>query len=123
MIRVSSVAYSAIATAFIWIGVLMVRLIGGAEADIFDFALFAGIGSTVALWLVWAFVGMDQAKNESEQQEKSKRAPEDARLSLLLQMMNEDERANLKSRLRDELSADGEAVALDDLFEDRAPRN
>lgn len=123
MIRVSTVVQSVIATAFIWVAVAMVRLIGGAEAGILDFALFAGLGATVALWLVWAFVGMDQAKNVSEH-EKSKRAPgeEDVRLSVLLSLLDESERKTLKDRLRDELSTDGEAVALDDLLGDRSRR-
>ncbi|NLE50043.1 MAG: hypothetical protein GX613_01435 [Chloroflexi bacterium] len=122
MPRLSSIVQSVIATAFIWVGVVLVRLVGGVEGGMLDFALFAGFGATIALWLVWAFAGMDRVKNESKQLEKSKRAPEDARLSLLLQMMNEDERANLKDRLRDELSTDGEAVALEDLLDERSMR-
>lgn len=122
MPRLSSIVQSVIATALIWVGVVLVRLVGGVEGGMLDFALFAGFGATIALWLVWAFAGMDRVKNESKQLEKSKRAPEDARLSLLLQMMNEDERANLKDRLRDELSTDGEAVALEDLLDERSMR-
>ena len=122
MPRLSSIVQSVIATAYIWVGVVLVRLVGGVEGGMLDFALFAGFGATIALWLVWAFAGMDRVKNESKQLEKSKRAPEDARLSLLLQMMNEDERANLKDRLRDELSTDGEAVALEDLLDERSMR-
>lgn len=122
MPRLSSIVQSVIATAFIWVGVVLVRLVGGVEGGMLDFALFAGFGATIALWLVWAFAGMDRVKNESKQLEKSKRAPEDARLSLLLQMMNEDERANLKDCLRDELSTDGEAVALEDLLDERSMR-
>jgi hypothetical protein len=93
-----------------------------------DFALFAGLGATVALWLVWAFVAMDEAKNaaqRAQEQQKAKRAPsadEDPRLSVLLSLLDDSERRTLKDRLRDELSSDGEAIALDDLFEDRPRR-
>ncbi len=116
MIRVTTVLYGIIATAFIWAGVALARLIGGANADIFSFALVAGIGSTVAIWLVWVFIGFDQSTKIDANLSKSKRAPEDARLSLLLQLMDEDERKRLKLRLREDLDADGEAVALDDLL-------
>lgn len=116
MIRVTTVLYGIIATAFIWAGVALARLIGGANADIFNFALVAGIGSTVAIWLVWVFIGFDQSTKIDANLSKSKRAPEDARLSLLLQLMDEDERNRLKQRLREDLGADGEAVALDDLL-------
>lgn len=124
MIRISTVVQGVIATAFIWVAVAMVRVVGGPEAGMLDFALFAGLGATIALWLVWAFVGMDQAKSQAERG-KAKRSggEEDARLSLLLlAMLDEDQRASLKQRLRGELSADGEAIALDDLLEDRRAR-
>lgn len=123
MTRTTTLVYSLIATAMIWATVLMVRLIGGPGADILDFALFAGLGSTVAIWLVWVFVSIDEASKSGAREAKAKRAAaeEDARLSLLLQLMDEDERSRLKERLREDLGADGEAVALDDLL-DRGER-
>ena len=126
--RLPTVIYSIIATVFIWVAVAMVRLIGGPDVGMLDFALFAGLGATVALWLVWAFVAMDAAKNaaqRAQEQQKAKRAPsgdEDPRLSVLLSLLDDSERRTLKDRLRDELSSDGEAIALDDLFEDRPRR-
>src|SRR5690606_31171385 len=126
--RLPTVIYSIIATVFIWVAVAMVRLIGGPDVGMLDFARFAGLGATGALWLVWAVVAMDEAKNAAQrahEQEKAKRAPsadEDARLSVLLSLLDESDRKTLKDRLRDELSADGEAVTLDDLFEDRPRR-
>ena len=123
MTRTTTLVYSLIATAMILATVLMVRLIGGPGADILDFALFAGLGSTVAIWLVWVFVSIDEASKSGAREAKAKRAAaeEDARLSLLLQLMDEDERSRLKERLREDLGADGEAVALDDLL-DRGER-
>ncbi|HMM29915.1 MAG TPA: hypothetical protein PKD46_16660 [Aggregatilineaceae bacterium] len=123
MTRTTTLVYSLIATAMIWATVLMVRLIGGPEIGILDFALFAGLGSTVAIWLVWVFASIDEASKSGAREAKAKRAAaeEDARLSLLLQLMDEDERSRLKERLREDLGADGEAVALDDLL-DRGER-
>ncbi|MEL7674597.1 MAG: hypothetical protein AAGU78_12725 [Chloroflexota bacterium] len=123
MTRTTTLVYSLIATAMIWATVLMVRLIGGPEIGILDFALFAGLGSTVAIWLVWVFASIDEASKSGAREAKAKRAAaeEDARLSLLLQLMDEDERSRLKERLREDLGADGEAVALDGLL-DRGER-
>ncbi|MCZ2099736.1 MAG: hypothetical protein LC121_26430 [Anaerolineae bacterium] len=123
MTRTTTLVYSLIATAMIWATVLMVRLIGGPEIGILDFALFAGLGSTVAIWLVWVFASIDEASKSGAREAKAKRAAaeEDARLSLLLQLMDEGERSRLKERLREDLGADGEAVALDDLL-DRGER-
>lgn len=120
MTRTTTLVYSLIATAMIWATIIMVRLVGGSEAGILDFALFAGLGSTVAIWLVWVFVSIDEASKSDAKQAKAKRAAaeDDARLSLLLQLMDEDERSRLKERLREDLGADGEAVALDDLLGD-----
>jgi hypothetical protein len=114
---------TAVATVVIWAAALLLRLIAGAGSDLIDFALVFAFGSTAALWLAWAFQSLD-ALNKASQQGKAKReAPEDdTRLALLLQMLDEDEREALKQRLRDELSADGEAIALGDLLDDRPAR-
>jgi len=122
MIRPATMV-TAVATVVIWAAALLLRLIAGAGSDLIDFALVFAFGSTAALWLAWAFQSLD-ALNKASQQGKAKReAPEDdTRLALLLQMLDEDEREALKQRLRDELSADGEAIALDDLLDDRPAR-
>lgn len=111
------------ATLVIWAVVLLAGLVAGFGAGIISFALVGAIGSTVALWLVWAFMSLD-ALSKTAQSEKSKRsAPEDdVRLSLLLQMLDDDERQTIKRRLRDELGTDGEAIGLDDLLKDRRAR-
>lgn len=111
------------ATLVIWAVVLLAGLVAGFGAGIISFALVGAIGSTVALWLVWAFMSLD-ALSKAAQSEKSKRsAPEDdVRLSLLLQLLDDDERQTIKRRLRDELGTDGEAIGLDDLLKDRRAR-
>jgi len=124
MTRATTFTYSLVATAMIWAAVALVRLIGGPDIGILDFALFAALGSTVAIWLVWVFVSIDEAKKIPANERKAKRtaADDDARLSLLLHMLDEDERRALRQRLRDDLSTDGEAVALDDLLDERRAR-
>jgi type VI protein secretion system component VasK len=105
------------ATLVVWAVVLMALVIDGPGPGIVSFALVAAIGSTVALWLVWAFMALDEMSKQRNAEKAKRTAPEDdTRLSLLLQMLDEDERQALKQRLRDELSTDGEAIALDDLL-------
>src|SRR5690606_25289702 len=112
------------ATAVIWAAALLLRLVAGAGSDLVDFALVFAFGSTAALWMAWAFQNLD-ALNKASQQGKAKRGAsnEDTRLALLLQMLDEDDRQALKQRLQDELGADGETVALDDLLDDRPARH
>jgi len=120
MVRTTTLI-SLIATVVIWAAILAARLVGGADLGIMDFMLVAGVGTTIALWTVWAFVSIDFVKNQSERGKVKRAGPEsesDARLSLLLQLLDGDERLALKRRLRDDLRADGEGVALDDLLGD-----
>lgn len=120
MVRTTTMI-SLVATVVVWAAILAARLVAGAALGIMDFMLVAGVGTTIALWTVWAFVSIDFVKNQSERGKVKRASPEpvsDARLSLLLQLLDEDERRTLKRRLRDELSADGEGVALEDLLGD-----
>lgn len=98
----------------LWLGVVFVSVV--ASSDMTDFAAMMAFLATGALWLIWGLSMIDD-KSSSETQEKAKRQPgEDARLALLLQLMDEDERQTLKQRLADELSADGEAISLAELL-------
>lgn len=120
MVRITTLI-NLVATVVIWAAVLAARLVGGSDLGIMDFMLFAGVGTTIALWTVWAFVSIDFIKNQSERGKVKRASPEaesDARLSLLLQLLDEDERRTLRQRLRDDLRADGAAVALEDLLGD-----
>jgi hypothetical protein len=113
--------YTVLATVIIWAGVAAMKLLSPDE-DLITFGLIVGFGSTVALWLVWTF-STYQSEEPEQTAEKAKRtaptvatAPDDARIALLLQLMDDEDRRELKRRLMDEVSADGEAVALADLL-------
>lgn len=124
MLRPSTVVIT-ITTVILWAMVLLTGLIAGFGQGIISFALVVAIGGTVALWLVWAFMNLDEM-SKARQFEKDKRtasAPgDDARLSVLLSLMDDDERRSLRQRLRDEMSGDGESIALDDLLTDKRSR-
>ncbi len=111
--------YTILATVIIWAGVAAMKILTPVE-ELITFGLVGGFGSTVALWLVWTFSTYQSGETE-QAAEKAKRAatsatPEDARVALLLQLMDDEDRRELKRRLMDDLSADGESVALADLL-------
>lgn len=112
--------YTVLATVIIWAGVAAMKLLSPDE-DLITFGLIVGFGSTVALWLVWTF-STYQSEEPEQTAEKAKRtastsaAPDDARIALLLQLMDDEDRRELKRRLMDEVSADGESMALADLL-------
>ncbi|HML24425.1 MAG TPA: hypothetical protein PKD09_22415 [Aggregatilinea sp.] len=113
--------YTILATVIIWAGVAAIKLLSPDE-DLITFGLIVGFGSTVALWLVWTF-STYQSEEPEQKAEKAKRAaptvataPDDARIALLLQLMDDEDRRELKRRLMDEVSADGESMALADLL-------
>jgi hypothetical protein len=106
-----------VATLFIWFSAAMVD-VATASSWLTDAAVALAFLATMSIWIVQGLAGLE-SKNPPVQQEKAKRQAgeeSDARLALLLQLLDDDERAALKRRLVNELSADGEAVPLADLL-------
>ena len=103
-----------VATLGLWLGVAMMHIIAN-DSGLTNFAGVMAVLASVTLWLVWGLASI--ANKPQETQEKAKRKPaEDARLALLLELMDEDDRQQLRQRLVDELSGDGEAISLADLL-------
>lgn len=100
---------------FIWTCVALVDLYTADSNDALSMlAVLTALGTSVALWTIWA---LSASSNSSPETGKAKRSPsEDTRLSLLLEMMGDDERQALKQRLTTDLQADGEAYSLVDLL-------
>jgi hypothetical protein len=104
-----------IATLGLWFGVAMMDVVTSSDPGLIDFAAVMALLATVALWLVWGLANIENKPRETR--EKAKRKPaEDARLALLLELMDEDSRQRLQQRLADELSSDGEVVSLAQLL-------
>jgi hypothetical protein len=120
MSRLSSLGANLVATFFIWIAAAMVDEItgqGGAGRDaIMIIANLTAFGLTVMLWLIWALTDYSQKAPPAAEKSKHRAGSEDARLALLLELMDDDERLALKQRLADELSGDGEAISLAQLL-------
>lgn len=122
------------ATLFIWIGVGVALGFSGA-GDVSNFSdeiitiILAGAAcvSTLGVWF-FGREGLPMRQNnkkaDSRQGEKAKNenAYEDARVRLLLEMLDEDQRVALKQQLMDELQADGEPVSLSDLLNEEPQR-
>jgi hypothetical protein len=106
--------WATISTFFIWMSVGIITI---AIPTLTVFAGVMAFFSMMVLWLGMAFAQFTHTE-EGSIPDKAKRGATggDARLALLLELMEEDERQALKKRLLDNLSADGEAVSLADLL-------
>ena len=124
MARASTVLLHLAATFFIWASFFVVQ-IPLQDSGMIDFLAMVAFGSTVALWLVWAFNSYGSQQQQQAQSEKQKRSPveRDARLATLLELLSDEERIALKERLLDDLRADGEAVSLAALLEAQDERS
>ncbi len=116
-------AWSVMSTLFLWLSVVIVKVITGSSGLV-DFTVVMAVLGSLALWLTIGFMQLSD-DSASPNHEKSKRdsGGEDARLALLVQLMGEEERQALKQRLIDDLAADGEAVSLADLLADQSARS
>lgn len=111
------------AAALVWLSAAVVGVVS-SNTEIQNAALILAFLTTLIFGLVAGLTAIDnQDKATAEasrgKHEKAKRdaaAAQDARLALLLSLLSEDERESLKSRLIDDLSADGEAVSLAELL-------
>jgi hypothetical protein len=110
-----------IATCVIWLTVVVVWGAADIKAVRAAAAILALI-STMTIWSLWALdeygISVDGTPHE-----KAKRVisgDEDARFGLLLSLLTPDERDALKSRLAEELNAEGEIVSLADLLAEQA---
>jgi hypothetical protein len=106
-----------IATAVIWLSVLVVSLLISAEFIQGAAAILALVG-TVTIWSMWALseYGLNIEGAPLEKPKRESEATEDPRLALLLSLLTPDQRDALQARLLDDLSADGENVSLAELL-------
>ncbi|HVO68769.1 MAG TPA: hypothetical protein VMT24_01915 [Aggregatilineaceae bacterium] len=106
-----------VATCIIWLSVLVVGRVDDAEF-VRGVALILALISTMTIWSMWALneYGINVDGTPREKAKRDVDSGEDPRLALLLSLFTPDERDALRSRLVDELQADGEAVSLVDLL-------
>lgn len=114
-----------LATVIVWISVAVIGNISSSEFVNGAAAILALI-ATLTIWTLWALDyygisvdGTGQTTRQSVALEKTKREsalPDDDRVALLLSLLTPDERDAVRARLVDDMSADGEIVALTDVL-------
>jgi hypothetical protein len=113
-----------IATCVMWLTVAGIWV--AIDMDIVRAAAaILGLFAMIVIWPMWALneygINVDGTSHEKSL-EKAKRdtaSSQDARWDLLFSLLTPDERDALRSRLVEELEADGEAVSLADLLSDQ----
>lgn len=114
-----------LATAIVWISVAVIGMITSNEFMNGAAAILALI-ATVTIWTLWALDyygisvdGTGQTTRQSAELEKAKREsnlPNDDRMALLLSLLTPEERDAVRTRLIDDMRADGEIVSLADVL-------
>lgn len=106
-----------IATLVCWLSVGLVVLVTSAEADIRNVALGIAVFVTAVMWASWAST-FNTKGSAAAADEKAKRQA-DPNVALLLELMSEDERRAVKTRLMERLHEDGETSSLDELLDEQ----
>lgn len=110
--RMPGLAANLIATFFLFLLVILIRLLTGTDGTLMDLTVLAVVGTLVTLWLVWTLKIIDTPAIDSSSEKAKRSATDDSRLSLLLELLDDDERQAIKRRLLDELGGDGENISL-----------
>lgn len=115
MSRTSIVVKNVVATLAMWFAAGVIDVMA-LSSFLTGLAVLIAFGATVALWLTWALTYTSDDYKAASGEKRKREVDGDARLALLLSLMDDEERAALKQRLVDDLSADGEALPLADLL-------
>jgi hypothetical protein len=102
----------------IWFGVGMMQAAVGPDRVAVEAAALFAFLSTLGVWLALVLPVLLRREATSAPGKAKRHADsgEDARLSLLIALMSEEERRAVRERLEGELGADGEAISLADLL-------
>jgi hypothetical protein len=111
-----------VATLICWLSVALVGVLTPSASFIRDVAIGFAFLITATLWAAWA-ISSSRANDAAVIPEKAKRsAGTDADAAMLLELLNEDERREVRERLLERLQADGETASLDELLDKPSPK-
>ena len=112
-----------VATLICWLSMGLVVALTPSGAFIRDVVMVFAFLATAMLWVMWAVVGNSASAMMAAASEKAKRRTgSDPNVALLLELLSEDERAEIKERLLDRYQADGEMTSLAELVDDQDER-
>jgi len=114
--------YMVVASLVIWSMVAMVETVTGSSG-VTDAAAIIAFLCTMSIWLVWGLAQIEHlqkaAAQDNKKAKRSAAGTDDARIALLMQLLDDEQRRTLQQRLLDDLGADGEALPLADLLADQ----
>lgn len=114
--KMNSLIANVVATIMLWLSVFAIRLISGEVDGVTTFGIIVAIGTTAVIWMVWAFNVQEEDKKDPTEKAKRSAASDEGRMSLLLELLDDNERQALKQRLINDMGTDGEMVSLADLL-------
>lgn len=114
--KMNSLIANVVATIMLWLSVFAIRLISGEVDGVTTFGIIVAIGTTAVIWMVWAFSVQEEDKKDPTEKAKRSAASDEGRMSLLLELLDDNERQALKQRLINDMGTDGEMVSLADLL-------
>jgi hypothetical protein len=111
-----------VATLICWLSAGLALAVTPSGASVREVVIGFAFLATAMLWVRWAYA-RDGRGDTAVVSEKAKRhAGNDPTAALLLELLSEDERREVKERLLDRLQTDGETSPLADLLDDQEPK-
>jgi hypothetical protein len=107
-----------VATLICWLSIGLVVAVTPSGASVRDIVMVVAVLATAMLWVMWAFTS-DSSGDTAASEKAKRRAGNDANAALLLELLSEDERREVRERLIERLQTDGETSSLADLLADQ----
>jgi hypothetical protein len=111
-----------VATLVCWLSVGLTVMMTPASSNGRDIVILFACLATLMLWVRWAFVSDSRQEPQAVSEKAKRHAGNDPDVALLLELMSEDERREIKGRLLERLQTDGETSSLEALLADPAPK-
>ncbi len=107
-----------IATLVSWLTVGLAVAVAEPGGFAHDAMILIAVFTTAVMWMGWA-AGINNSRSAGTSEKAKRRAGTDDNVALLLEMLSEDERREIKERLLDQIQSDGELSSLAELVGDR----
>lgn len=108
-----------IATLVCWLTIGLVAVVTTPDSFVRGAVIVIAAMTTAVMWMGWA-AGINNSRAAAGTSEKAKRrGGNNDNVALLLEMLSEDERREIKERLLDQIQSDGELSSLAELIGDQ----